>query len=141
MALAAPIIEPPPQANEFAEAREVQWLWKTVEMQRMARAIVGLALERAEFAADDLPAEMVHGGTGIAGSIMALLVNNGVIRRVGLWRGQEFYGKERPSKREGRKDAKLKVFEVADRRKAEAFLRRDKHQVRELTQGELIAAN
>lgn len=129
----------PQTTDPFAEAREIEWMWKTEPMMRMALALVELALQLDEFAADDLPADLKHGGTGIAGSIMATLVNHGFIKRAGVWRGEEFYGKERASTREGRKDAKLKVFTLADRAKAEAFLK-GKHHFKELHQPELVAA-
>lgn len=122
--------------DAFAEARELEWMWKTEPMMRMALALVALALAQDEFAADDLPAELDHGGTGIAGSIMATLVNQGLIKRAGLWRNEEFFGKERASKRAGRKDAKLKVFACADRAKCETFLK-GKHHFKELRQPEL----
>lgn len=127
----------PPVADAFAEARELQWLWKTEAMRRMALAVAQLALDADEFAADDLPADLEHGGSGIAGSVFAVLVNNGIIQRAGLTSGGQFYGKERASKREGRKDAKLKVFTLADAGKARAFLQA-KHRLKELRQPELI---
>lgn len=126
-------------ADAFADARELQWLWKTAAMMNMAASLVQLALAQEEFAADDLPAHLEHGGSGIAGSVFAVLVNRGIIRRAGLWQGTEFYGKERPSHRAGRKDAKVKVFHLADGFKARAFLKA-KHQYKELHQPELIPA-
>jgi hypothetical protein len=143
----------------------VQFLWKTEAMLRMAVAAVDLALygsERAgdalregaqsdsrggcaprnedwngEFAADDLPADLEHGGSGIAGSVFAVLVNNGIIERVRVTVGGQMFYKERASRREGRKDAKVKVFRCADRAKAQAFLR-TKQRVLELTQANLF---
>lgn len=108
-------------------------------MLAMARAVVELAFSLPEFAADDLPAEMEHGGGGIAGSIFAVLVNRGIIKRAGIWSGQEFYGKERASRRSGRKDAKVKVYVLADAGKAYSFLR-TQHRVKQLEQAELAMA-
>ena len=136
--------------EEFDRAQLTQWQWKTEPMLNMAIAIVQLALDRGnlplaqcEFAADDLPQDMEHGGTGIAGSIFARLEQNGIIKRVGIWRADEdgakstFYGKERASRREGRKAAKLKVYELADFAKAKAFLKA-KHRFKELKQLDLL---
>jgi hypothetical protein len=132
--MSAPTLPPP---DAFAAAREVQWLWKTDAMRRMARALVECAVQLPEFAADDLPADLEHGGSGIAGSVTAVLVNRGLIQRAGFWRGQDFYGKERVSRRPGRKDAKLKVFTLANLAQCEAFLGADQR-VRELHQPGLL---
>src|SRR5690349_18959038 len=107
----------------FLEAQTTEWLWKTDAMQRMAIALVTLALSQEEFAADDLPATLEHGGHGIAGSIMSKLADNGIITRVGVQAGTEFYPKMRGSKAEGRKGSPIGVWRVADRTKAESFLR------------------
>lgn len=129
----------PLREDAFAEARELEWFWKTDAMRRMALALVELALSRDEFAADDLPPELEHGGTGIAGSVMATLVNHGIIRRAGVWAGGQFYGKERASRRPGRKDAKLKVFTLACAGRARAFLQAN-HRCAEFRQAELPLA-
>lgn len=128
---------PMPNVEAFDEAQLLQWQWKTEAMMNMAIAITQLALDRAEFAADDLPVKMEHGGHGIAGSIFARLEQNGIIKRVGMWRDKQFFGKERASRRPGRKAAKLKVYELADFAKAKAFLKA-KHRFKELKQSELL---
>jgi hypothetical protein len=122
----------------FLEAQTTQWLWKTDAMQRMAVALVELALAQPEeFAADDLPEDLEHGGHGIAGSIMSKLADNGIITRLGVTVGGEFFQKTRPSKAEGRKGSNINVWKLADRVKAEAFLRA-KHEVKQPRQADLI---
>lgn len=121
----------------FLEAQTTEWLWKTDAMQRMAIALVTLALGHEEFAADDLPATLEHGGHGIAGSIMSKLADNGIITRVGVQAGAEFYPKMRGSKAEGRKGSPIGVWRVADRAKAESFLRH-KHSVEQPVQQPLL---
>jgi hypothetical protein len=130
-----------PADATFLEAQTTQWLWKTDAMARMAVALVELALSLPEFAADDLPATVDHGGHGIAGSIMSKLADNGIITRVGVRVGTEFYPKTRASKAEGRKGSNIGVWKLADRSKAEAFLRcqqvhEELHQVELLPEGQ-----
>ncbi len=127
-----------PADATFLDAQTTQWLWKTEAMQRMAIALVELALARDEFAADDLPPTLDHGGSGIAGSIMSKLADNGLITRVGVNVGMEFFQKLRPSKAEGRKGSNIGVWKLADRVKAASFLRA-KHSHKELHQAELLA--
>lgn len=122
---------------KFLDAQTTQWLWKTEVMQRMAIALVELALALPEeFAADDLPEKFEAGGTGITGSIMDKLATNGIITRVGVTAGGEFFPKIRSSKAEGRKGSPIGVWRLADRSKAEAFLRA-RHTHKELHQAEL----
>ncbi len=126
-----------PADATFLEAQTTQWLWKTDAMQKMAIALVELALRLPqEFAADDLPTTLEHGGNGIAGSIMSKLADNGIITRVGVSAGGEFYPKMRGSKAEGRKGSPIGVWKLADRAKAESFLR-GKHETEQLHQTEL----
>ncbi len=120
----------------FLTAQTTQWLWKTEAMQRMAVALVELALALPEFAADDLPADLAHGGSGIAGSIMSKLADNGIITRVGAQVGGDFLQKLRASKAEGRKGSPIGVWRLSDHVKAESFLRA-KHSHRELAQADL----
>lgn len=128
-----------PATPQFLAAQTTQWLWKTEAMQRMAIALVELALAHDEFAADDLPATLEHGGSGIAGSIMSKLAENGIITRVGVQSGTDFFQKLRASKAEGRKGSNIGVWKVADRVKAESFLRA-KHSHKELHQAELLTS-
>ena len=110
--------------DTFQSAQTTQWLWKTDAMQAMAIALVELALRLPnEFAADDLPPTLDHGGSGIAGSIMSKLSENGIITRVGITAGAEFFPKVRASQAEGRKGSNISVWKLADRAKAAAFLR------------------
>ena len=132
-----------PADATFLDAQTTQWLWKTEAMQRMAIALVELALSHDEFAADDLPATLDHGGSGIAGSIMSKLADNGIITRVGVFvpvatgGTPDFFQKLRPSKAEGRKGSNIGVWKLADRVKAASFLRA-KHTHKELHQAELL---
>lgn len=83
------------RSNEFAEARELQWTWKTPAMQAMAVAIARLALAcgtAGEFSANDLKLAD-HGGSGIAGSIFKRLAEDDVIAPVGGFVGGEFVQK------------------------------------------------
>lgn len=106
----------------------------------MLLAVVHLALDRDEFSASDLPAEMVHGGNGIAGSVFAELMRQEIIERVGLLQGKDFLQKVVKTNREGRKAAKVGVYRLRDQAKAEAFLRA-KHGTKELKQGELMGSD
>lgn len=125
-----------PATQQFLEAQTTQWLWKTEAMKGMAIALVELALRQPdEFAADDLPVTLAHGGSGIAGSIMSKLAENHIITRVGAQVGADFFQKIRPSKAEGRKGSPIGVWKLADRAKAESFLR-DRHATKELHQTE-----
>jgi hypothetical protein len=125
-------------SKAFDQAKLTQWLWKTESMMTMALAIAELALTLDEIAADDLPESMEHGGQGIAGSVFAELVRQKVLVRKGIWQGNQFFGKQRVSHRDGRKAAKINVYTV-DTIRATAFLR-GKHRFKELHQAELIAA-
>lgn len=66
-----------------------EWSWKTAAMRRMTAAVLRLALERGrgeservEFSANDLSADLEHGGQGIAGSVFKWLKKDGIIERV-----------------------------------------------------------
>jgi hypothetical protein len=74
-----------PPTDDFAEARELQWTWKTAAMEAMAVAICRLALARggATFSANDLTLED-HGGHGIAGAVFHRLAKDEVITPVGI---------------------------------------------------------
>ena len=122
----------------FADAQLTEWLWKTEAMEKMAVALVTLALALPEFGADDLPPDTDHGGHGIAGSIFDKLASNGIVTRAGIWSGTEFFPKIRGSKAPGRKGSPIGVWKLADRGKALAFLRA-KHRHRDLAQAELLA--
>lgn len=91
-------LSPKTGAQEFAEARELQWMWKTPAMGAMAVMICRLALERGaqgEFSANDLPAHKAaqHGGSGIAGSIFKRLASDEVLCPVGLFVDGKFMQK------------------------------------------------
>lgn len=80
----------PERTAEFAEARELQWTWKTPAMAAMAVAICELAQarNRQEFSANDL-ALANHGGVGIAGAVFHRLAKDAVIEPVLIWTGAE----------------------------------------------------
>ena len=104
----------------------------------MAIALVELALRLPEeFAADDLPETLEHGGQGIAGSIMSKLADNEIITRCGIYQGDKFFQLMRGSKSAGRKGSPIGVWKLADKVKAESFLRA-KHTTKELHQAELL---
>ena len=70
----------------FSKAISRQWLWKNSAMARMTRAVLELAVERngREFSANDLPADLDHGGRGTCGVIFNSLANDGVLKAIGL---------------------------------------------------------
>jgi hypothetical protein len=74
--------------TDFAEARELQWVWKTPAMAAMAVAVCRLAIERAgqEFSAKDVKLPD-HGGQGIAGAIFKRLADDEVLSPVGSFDG------------------------------------------------------
>lgn len=109
------------QSREFAEARELQWVWKTPAMEAMTVAICTLAVERGasgEFSANDLP-EFEHGGQGVCGSIFRRLVEDGVLARVGSFAGATFV--PRIVTNEG--GNMIKVYRLASHARAAALLR------------------
>ena len=128
-----------PADATFLDAQTTQWLWKTEAMQRMAIALVELAMSHDEFAADDLPPTLDHGGSGIAGSIMDKLASNGIITKAGKWDGSDFLVKTRTSKAANRNSARIPVWKLADRVKAASFLRA-KHSHKELHQAEFLTS-
>lgn len=56
--------------------------WKTPAQRRLAGAVARLALRRSgrEFSANDLPAELEHGGRGVCGTVFRVLAMRGVLR-------------------------------------------------------------
>lgn len=69
-----------------AKAVGRQWMWKNASMLRLTRAGLVLALERngAEFSANDLPADLEHGGRGNCGTIFSSLAGDGVFSAIGF---------------------------------------------------------
>lgn len=85
----------PGGAAAFAEARELQWVWKTAAMEVMAVAVCRLALVRGvsgEFSANDLKLEE-HGGSGIAGAVFFRLAKDEVLTPVMIQSGTEWQQK------------------------------------------------
>lgn len=83
------------RGTAFAEARELQWVWKPGAMSDMAAAICVLALAHGpsgQFSANDLELKD-HGGRGIAGSIFHRLAQDEVITPVGGFVDGEFQQK------------------------------------------------
>lgn len=81
-----------PANAAFAEARELQWTWKTPAMAAMAVAVCRLAIARGgeTFSANDLTLAD-HGGSGICGSIFRRLASDDVIAPVGIVADGKFY--------------------------------------------------
>lgn len=81
--------------TDFSKAVSRQWLWKNAAMARMTRAILELALARngQEFSANDLPAELDHGGRGTCGVIFNSLANDGVLKAIGFHQAGEWFPK------------------------------------------------
>lgn len=109
------------RAADFAEARELQWCWKTPAMEQMAVAVCRLALQRgaaAEFSANDLP-EFEHGGSGICGSIFKRLIEDGVLTRVGSFYDGQFNPKIICNKGGN----KIGVYRLASHARASALIK------------------
>jgi len=79
----------------FSKAVSRQWLWKNAAMARMTRAILELALAKngQDFSANDLPADLDHGGRGTCGVIFNSLANDGVLRAIGFQQDGEWLPK------------------------------------------------
>lgn len=107
---------------DFAEAREVQWMWKTPAMEAMAVAVCKLALERGmarEFSANDLP-EFAHGGQGIAGAIFKRLIEDQVLTRVGMFDSERKFQPKIVTNAGGNK---IGVYRLASHARASAMVR------------------
>ena len=78
--------------TDFAEARELQWTWKSPAMAAMAVAVCRLAIARGgeTFSANDLTLAE-HGGSGICGSIFRRLATDEVIAPVGMIADGKFH--------------------------------------------------
>ena len=112
-------------ANDFTEARELQWTWKTPAMAAMAVAICELALQRGaarEFSANDLPIHTAieHGGTGICGSIFKRLLEDGVVVRAGFFDADRKFCPKITTNAGGNK---IGVYRLASHAKASALIR------------------
>lgn len=110
---------------DFAEARELQWTWKTPAMAAMAVAICKLALERGmarEFSANDLPIHTAieHGGSGIAGSIFKRLLEDGVLVRAGIFDSERKFCPKIAVNAGGNK---IGVYRLASHARASALIR------------------
>lgn len=106
----------------FAEARELQWTWKTPAMEAMAVAICKLAIERGmarEFSANDL-ADFDHGGQGIAGSIFKRLLEDGVLARAGMFDSEKKFCPKIAVNAGGNK---IGVYRLASHAKASALVK------------------
>lgn len=110
-----------------AEAIHQQIAWKNSEMRSFAVALVRHALEQAggEFTTDIVPDSERGDGQGIAGSVVELLKNAGVIEPVGITQQGVWYPKREISKRPNCKSRYLCVHKLTSRAIAEAFLQRN----------------
>ena len=121
---------------DFQKGIHCEIAWKNPEMQRFAVALVKKATEaggHGHFTTDIVPDAMRGAGTGIAGSVVELLKNAGVIEPVGhtgadgLW-----YALRVKSKRTERNGAWLSVYRVTSGPVASAFLARNGAALNEL---------
>jgi hypothetical protein len=128
------------RSAEFAEARELQWTWKTPAMAAMAAAICELALARGshrEFSALDLPTHTAaeHGGSGIAGAVFHRLAKDEVLCPVGGFVDAEF--QQKTVKNAG--GNRIGVWRLKSAARASALLRLHRAQpANELKQAELL---
>ena len=81
--------------TNFSKAVSRQWLWKNPAMARMTRAILELALQHngREFSANDLAADLDHGGRGTCGVIFNSLANDGVLQSIGVYQSGGWFPK------------------------------------------------
>lgn len=124
-----------------ADAIHQQIVWKNPEMRNFATGLVrhALAGERSEWTTDIVPDAERGDGHGIAGSVVELLKNAGVIEPVGITQQGVWYPKREISKRPNCKSRYLCVHRLVSRALAEEFLRRNKIEVFE-SQPELLMA-
>jgi len=126
-----------PRTGDFAEARELQWAWKTPAMARMTVAVCRLAIDRAgqEFSANDVPLES-HGGQGICGSIFKRLAKDEVLTPVGTF---DRAGQFTPKYVANAGGNPVKVWRLKSYARALRLLVLHDGRERELKQAELIA--
>jgi hypothetical protein len=111
---------------KFQQAIAQQTIWKSVEMQRFATALVEKALAKGgHFTTDIVPDDVRGEGSGIAGSVVELLKNAKVIQPVGMLdSGGQWYARRTKSTRPDRKSAWLNVYQLTSHALAQEFLRR-----------------
>jgi hypothetical protein len=127
-----------------AAAVDQQVVWKNDEMCAFAVALVRHALARLydgrscqDFTTDIVPDAARGAGHGVAGSVVEMLKNAGVIEPVGITQFGVWYPKREISKRPNCKSRYLCVYRLCSRAVAEEFLRRNKIEFHEV-QPELI---
>jgi hypothetical protein len=100
--------------------------WKNGEMQRFAVELVSRALAsgRPHFTADLVPSEARGDGKGIAGSVIELHKNAGVVRPDGNNSNGQWFALRAKSTRKERNGAWLSVYQLTSAAIAEAFLKR-----------------
>jgi Tfp pilus assembly protein PilW len=111
---------------KFQQAIAQEIVWKHPELQRFAVELMQRALKQGgHFTTDIVPDEVRGDGHGIAGSVIELLKNAGLIQPVGHTdpRGQ-WYALRTKSTRPDRKSAWLCVYQLTNPALAQSFLAR-----------------
>jgi hypothetical protein len=113
--------------QNFQEAIHQEITWKNAEVQSFAVALIKHALELngQNFTTDVVPDTERGAGTGIAGTVIEILKNGGLIAPVGVVQHGVFYQHRIKSTRPGRNAAWLNVYKLVSRALAEEFLRRN----------------
>lgn len=116
---------------QFQAAIAQEIVWKNPELQRFAVELVRAALAKGGHFTTDIVPDSVRGGgpgghpgTGIAGSVVELLKNAGVIQPVGHTHNGQWFALRTKSTRPDRKSAWLCVYQLTSHALAQAFLAR-----------------
>jgi hypothetical protein len=113
--------------QNFQQAIHTEIVWKNPEVQNFAVALVKHALELngQNFTTDIVPDTERGSGTGIAGTVVELLKNAGLVESVGVVQHGVFYQHRMKSTRDGRNSAWLNVYRLKSHGLAQEFLRRN----------------
>jgi len=130
-----------------AKAVDQQVAWKNAEIMAFAVALVRHALAMLDsgvekFTTDIVPDEERGAGEGIAGSVVTMLKNAGLIVACGVWAGEKgretFYAERVKSERADSKSRWIGVYKLAGTRNlAVEFLMRNRIEVKP-TQPDLL---
>jgi len=129
-------------------------IWKNDEVMSFACSLVRHALEKlsvgvTHFTTDIVPdaerGPMIGGkpGNGIAGSVITMLQNAGIVLPVGVIQDKIFYAHRVRSERPGAKSRYLGMYKLTSRQLAEEFLSRcEPHlpPIKNETQPDLVTA-
>ena len=125
---------------QFQAAIAQEIVLKNPELQRFAVELVRRALPAGgHFTTDLVPDEIRGDGHGIAGSVVELLKNAGVIQPVGHTHNGQWFALRTKSTRPDRKSAWLCVYQLTSHALAQAFLARH-GVVKTATQFDLVPA-